>query len=212
MKKIFGHRGLPNLYPENTFLSLNKALEICDFVETDVRITKDEELILFHDSTINNQEIENLSLQEISDIKSNNLSDNHLTSRDQIFGDVNFELKINNQQKTLNAIFVEKIIELTNPDDIVSSFDWGTILSNREKFNSRYGILIDEENQLYESKSISNLDDNLMFMIQKDIFHSRKFDLPKDKCVVWTVNVKDEIENILNTGVYGVVTDIGDKL
>jgi len=212
LKKIFGHRGLPNLYPENTFLSLNKALEICDFVETDVRITKDEELILFHDSTINNQEIENLSLQEISDIKSNNLSDNHLTSRDQIFGDVNFELKINNQQKTLNAIFVEKIIELTNPDDIVSSFDWGTILSNREKFNSRYGILIDEENQLYESKSISNLDDNLMFMIQKDIFHSRKFDLPKDKCVVWTVNVKDEIENILNTGVYGVVTDIGDKL
>ena len=212
MKKIFGHRGLPNLYPENTFLSLNKALEICDFVETDVRITKDEELILFHDSTINNQEIEDLSLQEISDIKSNNLSDYHLTSRDQIFGDVNFELKINNQQKTLNAIFVEKIIELTNPDDIVSSFDWGTILSNREKFNSRYGILIDEENQLFESKSISNLDDNLMFMIQKDIFHSRKFDLPKDKCVVWTVNDKDEIDNILNTGVYGVVTDIGDKL
>ena len=79
MKKIFGHRGLPNLYPENTFLSLNKALEICDFVETDVRITKDEELILFHDSTINNQEIENLSLQEISDIKSTDLSDNHLT-------------------------------------------------------------------------------------------------------------------------------------
>jgi hypothetical protein len=29
---------------------------------------------------------------------------------------------------------------------------------------------------------------------------------------VWTVNDKDEIDNILNTGVYGVVTDIGDKL
>ena len=142
MKKIFGHRGLPNLYPENTFLSLNKALEICDFVETDVRITKDEELILFHDSTINNQEIEDLSLQEISDIKSTDLSDNHLTSRDQILGDVNFELKVNNKQETLNTIFVEKIIELTNPDDIVSSFDWGTILSNREKFNSRYGISV----------------------------------------------------------------------
>ena len=37
---------------------LNKALEICDFVETDVRITKDKELILFHDPTINNQKIE----------------------------------------------------------------------------------------------------------------------------------------------------------
>ena len=212
MKKIFGHRGLPNLYPENTFLSLNKALEICDFVETDVRITKDEELILFHDPTLNNQKIEDLSLQEISDIKNTDRSQIHLTSRDQIMGDVNFELKVNSKQDTLNVIFVEKIIQIANPDDIVSSFDWGTILGNRKKFNSRYGILIDEENQLFESKAISNLDDKLMFMIQKDIFNSRKFDLPKDKCVVWTVNDKDEIDNILNTGVYGVVTDIGDKL
>lgn len=212
MKKIFGHRGLPHVYPENTFLSLNKALEICDFVETDVRITRDEQLILFHDPVINNQKIEELSLREVSENTNTDISEINLTSRDQILGNVNFELKVNNKQETLNIIFVQKIIQLTNPDDIVSSFDWGTILSNREKFNSRYGILIDEENQLFEGKAISNLDDNLMFMIQKDIFHSRKFDLPKDKCVVWTVNDKDEIDNILNTGVYGVVTDIGDKL
>jgi glycerophosphoryl diester phosphodiesterase len=212
LKKIFGHRGLPNVYPENTFLSLNKALEICDFVETDVRITIDEQLILFHDPVINNQKIEELSLKEVSENTNTDISEINLTSRDQILGNVNFELKVNNKQETLNTIFVQKIIQLTNPDDIVSSFDWGTILSNREKFNSRYGILIDEENQLFEGKAISNLDDNLMFMIQKDIFHSRKFDLPKDKCVVWTVNDKDEIDNILNTGVYGVVTDIGDKL
>ena len=113
MKKIFGHRGLPNSYPENTFLSLNKALEICDFVETDVRITKDRELILFHDPTLNNQKIEELSLQEISDIKSTDLNENHLTSRDQILGNVNFELKVNKEQETLNTIFVEKIIEIT---------------------------------------------------------------------------------------------------
>ena len=43
MRKIFGHRGLPHIYEENTFKSLNKAQEICDFVEADVRITKDED-------------------------------------------------------------------------------------------------------------------------------------------------------------------------
>ena len=142
MKKIFGHRGLPNVYPENTFLSLNKALEICDFVETDVRITIDEQLILFHDPVINNQKIEELSLKEVSENTNTDISEINLTSRDQILGNVNFELKVNNKQETLNTIFVQKIIQLTNPDDIVSSFDWGTILSNREKFNSRYGILI----------------------------------------------------------------------
>ena len=49
MKKIFGHRGLPLTYMENSMTSLNAALEYCDYVETDVRITADNNLILFHD-------------------------------------------------------------------------------------------------------------------------------------------------------------------
>ena len=212
MKKIFGHRGLPNIYNENSFKSLNKALEICDFVETDVRITNDEELILFHDSTINKKKIEELSLSEITKYLNYDISQIHLVKRENINGDVNFELKINTEQKDLNKIFVRKIIEIANPSDIISSFNWETILNNRENFQSRYGILIDKENQLFESKAISNLDAELMFMVKKEIFYSRNFELPKDRCVVWTVNEKNEIMNILNMNVYGVVTDIGDKL
>ncbi len=212
MKKIFGHRGLPNIYNENTFKSLNKALEICDFVETDVRITNDEELILFHDSTINKKKIEELSLSEITKYIDYDISQIHLAKRENINGDVNFELKVNTEQKDLSKILVKKIIELANPSDIISSFNWETILNNRENFQSRYGILIDKENQLFESKAISNLDGKLMFMVKKEIFYSRNFELPKDRCVVWTVNERNEIMNILNMNVYGVVTDIGDKL
>ena len=212
MKKIFGHRGLPNIYNENTFKSLNKALEICDFVETDVRITNDEELILYHDSTINKKKIEELSLSEITKYLNYDISQIHLVKRENINGDVNFELKVNTEQKDLNKILVRKIIEIANPSDIISSFNWETILNNRENFQSRYGILIDKENQLFESKAISNLDAELMFMVKKEIFYSRNFELPKDRCVVWTVNERNEIMNILNMNVYGVVTDIGDKL
>ena len=212
MKKIFGHRGLPNIYNENTLKSLNKALEICDFVETDVRITNDEELILFHDSTINKKKIEELSLSEITKYLDYDISQIHLAKRENINGDVNFELKVNTEQKDLSKILVKKIIELANPSDIISSFNWETILNNRENFQSRYGILIDKENQLFESKAISNLDGKLMFMVKKEIFYSRNFELPKDRCVVWTVNERNEIMNILNMNVYGVVTDIGDKL
>ncbi len=212
MRKIFGHRGLPNIYNENTFKSLNKALEICDFVETDVRITNDEELILYHDSTINKKKIEELSLSEITKYLNYDISQIHLVKRENINGDVNFELKINTEQKDLSKTLVKKIIEIANPSDIISSFNWETILNNRENFQSRYGILIDKENQLFESKAISNLDAELMFMVKKEIFYSRNFELPKDRCVVWTVNERNEIMNILNMNVYGVVTDIGDKL
>jgi len=212
LRKIFGHRGLPNVYEENTFKSLNKALEICDFVETDVRITKDEELVLYHDAEIQTQKIEELSLSEINELIDIEISEIHLVSREQIKGYTNFELKISSKDDDLNKVFLEKIISLTNPEDIVSSFDWETILNNRESFKSKYGILIDKENQLFESKAMSNLDEKLMFMVEKEIFYSRNFDLPLERCVVWTVNDKGEINSVLNMNVYGVVTDIGDKL
>ena len=212
MRKIFGHRGLPHIYEENTFKSLNKAQEICDFVETDVRITKDKKLVLYHDAEIQTQKIEELSLSDINELIDIEMSEIHLVSREQIKGDTNFELKISSKDDDLNKVFLEKIISLTNPEDIVSSFDWETILNNRKSFKSNYGILIDKENQLFESKAMSNLDEKLMFMVEKEIFYSRNFDLPTERCVVWTVNDKDEIDNILNMDVYGVVTDIGDKL
>ena len=212
MRKIFGHRGLPNIYEENTFKSLNKALEICDFVETDVRITKDEELVLYHDAEIQTQKIEELSLSDINELIDIEISEIHLVSREQIKGDTNFELKISSKDDDLNKVFLKKIINLTNPEDIISSFDWEIILNNRESFKSKYGILIDKENQLFESKAMSNLDEKLMFMVEKEIFYSRNFDLPLERCVVWTVNDKGEIDNVLNMNVYGVVTDIGDKL
>ena len=122
MKKIFGHRGLPNSYPENTFLSLNKALEICDFIETDVRITRDEQLVLYHDSTIENKKIEELTLSEITMFTDIDISEMHFVSRDQIKGNANFELKINTEEDDLNKIFINKITNLTYPDDIISSF------------------------------------------------------------------------------------------
>ncbi len=177
MRKIFGHRGLPHIYEENTFKSLNKAQEICDFVETDVRITKDEELVLYHDADIETKKIEELTLSDIDELIDVEISEIHLISREQIKGDTNFELKISSKDDDLNKVFLEKIINLTNPEDIVSSFDWEIILNNRKSFKSKYGILIDKENQLFESKAMSNLDEKLMFMVEKEIFYSRNFDI-----------------------------------
>ena len=212
MRKIFGHRGLPHIYEENTFKSLNKAQEICDFVETDVRITKDEELVLYHDADIETKKIEELTLSDIDELIDVEISEIHLISREQIKGDTNFELKISSTNDDLNKVFIKKMINLTDSGDIISSFNWEIILNNRKSFKSEYGILIDKENQLFESKAMSNLDEKLMFMVEKEIFYSRNFDLPLERCVVWTVNDKDEIDHVLNMNVYGVVTDIGDKL
>ncbi len=47
------HRGDSAAAPENTLLGLKRAVEIgVDFLETDVRLTKDDEFVLFHDDDL----------------------------------------------------------------------------------------------------------------------------------------------------------------
>ena len=47
------HRGYSSLYPENTILSFEKAIEArCDMIELDVRLTADGEIVVFHDFTL----------------------------------------------------------------------------------------------------------------------------------------------------------------
>ncbi|CAG8569714.1 9834_t:CDS:2 [Ambispora gerdemannii] len=45
-----GHRGFPSKYPENTLLSLRQALLVgADALESDVRLTSDDQVIMMHD-------------------------------------------------------------------------------------------------------------------------------------------------------------------
>ncbi len=49
---IVAHRGYSSLAPENTIASCNAAREFADWVEFDVRVTLDDQLILMHDGTV----------------------------------------------------------------------------------------------------------------------------------------------------------------
>ena len=68
MQNIFSHRGLPRAYAENTFSGINKSFDYVEFAETDVRITKDHELILHHDAHIDNYFLKDLTIQEIANL------------------------------------------------------------------------------------------------------------------------------------------------
>ena len=49
----FGHRGFSGNYPENTLLAFSKAIEAgCDGIELDVHLTKDGEVVVIHDETV----------------------------------------------------------------------------------------------------------------------------------------------------------------
>ena len=54
MTKIFAHRGFSAYYPENTMLAFQKvaAETVADGIELDIQLTKDGEIVIMHDETL----------------------------------------------------------------------------------------------------------------------------------------------------------------
>jgi len=210
---IFGHRGLPRIYRENSITGLNKAFDHCDFVETDLRITKDNNIIFYHDSFIKDFFIEDLTLNEIELLLPDiDMSDMIFTSRTQITGNVNFEIKSDDTKKENLEVLIKKIINMATYDDIISSFNWEVIHNYKDSFNCKYGIILDNEDNLFEAIALSNHDNQIMFMVSNNVINSRNFNLPLNRTVVWTVNDEKEFERLMQISLYGIITDIPDTM
>ena len=71
---VAAHRGWSGKYPENTIEAFRAAIEIgCDQLETDIRMTKDGELILIHDDTVDRTtngsgKVREMTLEEIKSL------------------------------------------------------------------------------------------------------------------------------------------------
>ena len=68
---VVGHRGIPDQAPENTIESSQLAVEKgADIVELDIYVTKDKELVVIHDGTLDRTtngtgNVQNMTLEEI---------------------------------------------------------------------------------------------------------------------------------------------------
>ena len=135
-----------------------------------------------------------------------------LSSRDQIEGKVNFEIKTNSLEKTQIDILFQKMLSLLLPQDIITSFNWKAIQDFKELFTCHYGIILDQEDALFQAKSLSIHDEHLFFMVEKTLLDSRNFDLPFQKTGVWTVNDEKDFQHFMELGVFGIITDIPDTM
>lgn len=68
MLKI-AHRGYTKHHQDNSLEAFQEALiHNFDMIELDIQLTKDNEIIIFHDQFIENHRVNNMTLQEIHDI------------------------------------------------------------------------------------------------------------------------------------------------
>ncbi len=214
MTEIIGHRGVPGLHSDNSLSGINAAKQYCSAVEIDLRLTKDYEIFLFHDPDIMGVKIHCKEKDDlIGEFSQLNIQDHHLTSRNQLgLLPVFFEMKVDGLNDGQREVLKEKTIKLASEEDTIICFDWNLIFEIRNITISRYGIHIGNEKQLYEAKSISLLDQNMLFMVKAELIETRAFDLPVNRVVAWTVNSIDLAKRLIQMEINGIITDIPEDL
>lgn len=101
--KIHGHRGASGMFPENTLVAFKYAIENdIDVLEMDLQMTKDKEIIIYHDKNINpdicicngnvnecdlNAPIKTLSLTEIKEYDCGSKKNAEYASQQRVLGE-----------------------------------------------------------------------------------------------------------------------------
>src|SRR3989338_5973953 len=117
MVKIVGHRCAAGYAPENTLLSFQAAIQPgCDRAELDVRISKDREVIVFHDEEVSRLTkgtgfVHELSLAELKRL--NCPKNQKIPTLQEVMGfcwgkiDLQIELKTNGTPKLVAKVLSE---------------------------------------------------------------------------------------------------------
>ncbi|ASJ02426.1 glycerophosphodiester phosphodiesterase [Thermococcus profundus] len=152
---VLGHRGYSAKYPENTLLAFKKAVEAgADGVELDVWLTKDGEVVVIHDETVDrvsngSGKVKEMTLEELKSLDFGN--GERIPTLEEVFEALPEDVIINVELKDIDA--VEKTAELikaNNPDRIlVSSFNIDALREYRKYDDeTKIGILVDKEEAL----------------------------------------------------------------
>ena len=217
---IFGHRGVPEFYRENTLQSFEYAIELnYDGIELDVMLTRDQKIIVHHDLTVQlkNKEIEVLKLNylEIKKIYPKVITlEETLTS---IGHKTNINIEIKDQNK--NSLFVaEKVIQrlkqLNLIDNIIiSSFNpW--IVRHIKKTDDRFVTAWIWGKDNYHSLLswaivLKYFKVNAIHINYKQITGPliKKLQINQMKVLAYTVNNSDILFNLIGKNIDGVFTD-----
>ena len=125
--RIFGHRGSPRRFPENTVASFEETLRAgADGFETDLRILSDGSLVLFHDDELAEEEIESLSFDQCA---ARGASMARVAELAQFAGRTTMILEV--KRGGWEEVLMDVVAEW--PNCVIASFDHSIIASLRKR-------------------------------------------------------------------------------
>lgn len=187
MKYII-HRGITSdSVSENSYRSIKRAIR--DYyslgVEFDIRLTKDNKIILAHDSVLGFNKIENMYYKDIIKIK-------YFTSLDTILDiDTNkillIDIKTSNNYKVFGDVLI-KHLENCNRNIYLCSFDRKILKYLRNKSKYKLGHI----SLFYRKNSFD------FFMINYNGISNKRAIKINKKLFLWTINNEKELDYVKN--------------
>jgi len=212
-KIIGGHRGSPKKARENTLQSFETAIsDGADFIEFDVRKSRDSRLIVHHDADAAGQTLRNLKLSEIAALK-NETGYEIPTLEDTLRACVNrIMLDVEIKEPDITEDTVRLLLKYYPPEKFIITSFFDAVIKYLQEAHPQIkrGLLFDIESDFDLENRIKKLKPDFL-MAHFLTFNS---DLRKTcaisglKCIVWTVNDPDEIKRfLLEDHVAGIISD-----
>lgn len=211
MKNIIAHRGIHNNkdIPENSIKAFKLALQKKIAIELDVRISKDNKLVVFHDDNLKRMAnkdvlIENLTYEEIIHTKLLDTNE-YIPSLEEVLNLISSKVLLDIEIKDTKKypILLNKLINLLDNYDnfIIKSFN-PKIIKRINKLRPNYtcGLLLRKDTNKFINKLIIWKYKPDFLAIQKELLEHKnikKYAIKHD-LYIWTIKNKNEILSINN--------------
>ncbi|QJD87243.1 glycerophosphodiester phosphodiesterase [Cohnella herbarum] len=229
---IIAHRGAAGEAPENTLAAFRLGMEQgCDAIELDIHLSKDGEIIVCHDETIDRTSdgtgaIRELTVAEIKRADAGGwFSEKYAGERIPLLEEVfelvpssimiNIEIKSSFEQRleTTLARLLRRTARLSSV--VVSSFDFNCLAVLKQiEPEARIGLLYEDKATLADPTNQLTVPVYSLhpYFGKLDIEDAREAVRQGLRVYPWTVNGEEQIRLMIEYGVSGVITDYPGRM
>lgn len=232
MTKNIAHRGFSGRYPENTMLAFQKALETgVDGIEFDVHLSKDGELVIIHDELLDRTTnaaglVGDRTLRELRELDASAdfpgvYGKNQIPTLEEYFELIRGKNILTNIEIKTGVIWYpgieKKVLDVVDrfgrrKDTIISSFNHFSILRMKELAPDIVCGFLEESRIIgpaaYCAKHKVECWHPLCYDMTEDVV--RELREQNIQINAWTVNRREDMEDMLRKGIDGVITNFPD--
>ena len=229
--KVFAHRGFSGLYPENTMLAFQKAIEAgADGIELDIHCSSDGKLVIIHDENLvrttgYNVLVSELTLKELTSIRTSKTMDDAFESTIPSFEEfcdfasknsfiTNVEIKTNNTwYKNIEKKAVDMVRAFHLDDRIIfSSFNWLSVMRAKQLApHIKCGLLYDAQHLKVAAEAkeagLQYLHPDFNLLDDNVVAECKKNGIGLN---VWTVNSEDQVKKLIEWDANAVISNYPD--